>query len=248
MKKKLKVYCTLLVVVLGVVLLKNLNVYHSSWSSQEGEELILDSLNENFAIIDKTTETWTDTINGSPVTHTSTHWHSKDKLFVEVTVPVRHREGANSMYLYSRLRNGQQVIVDMKQASIKVPVEAHPQNNPILFSVILISCLFVPLYIWLFVIIWKVLRSVYKGEVFVTQIAKGLEKAGKILFGIWLVGKIAGFVVEWILKESLLLAYYDVDVPILGNLTFAIFGLALMIVSQIILMGKDLKEEQDLTI
>ena len=51
-----------------------------------------------------------------------------------------------------------------------------------------------------------------------------------------------------IMKKNLLLAGYDIDFPIVGDVTFIIMGLALMIVSQIILMGKDLKEEQELTI
>ena len=92
------------------------------------------------------------------------------------------------------------------------------------------------------------LRSVYKGEVFVSEIAKGLEKAGKLLVTIWIVGRIIGYIVLSIMKQNLLMAGYDIDFPIIGNVTFLIFGLALMIVSQIILMGKELQEEQELTI
>ena len=92
------------------------------------------------------------------------------------------------------------------------------------------------------------ISSVYKGEVFVSEIAKGLEKAGKLLVAIWIVGRVTAYIVLFIMKRNLLLAGYEIDFPIIGDVTFLIFGFALMIVSQIILMGKDLKEEQDLTI
>ena len=246
MKKKLRIYSTLLIIILAVYAAKFFNVYHYSSTSRAGEELVLDSLNENFAKIDMTTTTWTDTIDGSPVTHTSTNWKAVNKYTFDICVPVRHRGGIDN-YLYSRLVNGQPVMVDMQTVKIKVPMNFRRQNRPIVISLALIW-LVVPFYIWLLVIIWKVLLSVYKGEVFVTQIAKGLEKAGKLLVAIWIVGRIVGYIILSIMKKNLLLAGYDIDFPIVGDVTFIIMGLALMIVSQIILMGKDLKEEQELTI
>ena len=126
-------------------------------------------------------------------------------------------------------------------------MENNPQIRPFVISLALIF-LIVPFYIWLLVVIMKVLWSVYKGEVFVTQIAKGLEKAGKLLVAIWIVGRIVGYIILSIMKKNLLLAGYEIDFPIIGEVTFLIFGLALMIVSQIILMGKELQEEQELTI
>lgn len=44
------------------------------------------------------------------------------------------------------------------------------------------------------------------------------------------------------------MAGYDIDFPIVGELSSVIFGLILMIVSQIILRGKELQDEQELTI
>ena len=172
MKNKLKIYSVLLVVVLVASVCKYLNVYHHSWTNRPGEELILDSLNENFAKIDINTQTWADTIDGTPVTQTSANWHAQDKCTFEIGVPVRKRGGLDH-YLYSRLTNGQQVMVDMQTVKIKIPIEESQKNIPFVFSVVL-AFAFVPFYIWLFVIVWKILRSVYKGEVFVTQIAKGL--------------------------------------------------------------------------
>ena len=248
MKKKLKIYSALLIVVLAVLATKFLTITRSqSWTSREGEELYLDSMNLNFAKkLDIKTMTWTDTINGAPATHSSTDWNFTAKNTWEVNIPVRHRGGIDH-YLYSRLVNGQPVMVDMQTVKIKVPMENNPQIRPIIISLVL-GCLVVPFYIWLLVVILKVLRSVYKGEVFVSEIAKGLEKAGKLLVAIWIVGRIVGYIVLSIMKQNLLLAGYEIDFPIIGDVTFLIFGFALMIVSQVILMGKELQEEQELTI
>jgi hypothetical protein len=246
MKNKLKIYSVLLVVVLVASVCKYLNVYSYSWTNRPGEELIVDSLNENFAKIDINTHTWTDTIDGAPVTQSATNSHTRGKFTYSIGVPVRKR-GSLDHYLYSRLTNGQQVMVDMQTVKIKIPIEESQKNTPFLFSGVL-ALAFVPFYIWLFVIVWKILRSVYKGEVFVTQIAKGLEKAGKLLVALWIVGRIVSYVILSIMKENLLMAGYDIDIPIVGELSSVIFGLILMIVSQIILRGKELQDEQELTI
>lgn len=248
MKKKLKIYSALLIVVLACLVAKFFTYNTSrSWTNRPGEELYLDSMNSYFAKkLDIKTTTWNDTINGAPATHTSTDWSFTAKNTWEVNIPVRHRGGIDH-YLYSRLANGQPVMVDMQTVKIKVPMENNPQIRPIIISLFL-GCLVVPFDIWLLVVILKVLRSVYKGEVFVSEIAKGLEKAGKLLVAIWVVGRITYHIILLIMKKNLLLAGYEIDFPIIGEVTFLIFGLALMIVSQIILMGKELQEEQELTI
>ena len=151
MKNKLKIYSVLLVVVLVASVCKYLNVYSYSWTNRPGEELILDSLNENFAKIDINTQTWADTIDGTPVTQTSANWHARNKTTFEIGVPVRKRGGLDH-YLYSRLTNGQQVMVDMQTVKIKIPIEESQKNIPFVFSVVL-AFAFVPFYIWLFVIV-----------------------------------------------------------------------------------------------
>ena len=147
MKKKLKIYSALLIVVLAVLATKFLTITRSqSWTSREGEELYLDSMNLNFAKkIEKATRTWNDTVDGVPVTQSSTdfNWSSKKTLYVDV--PVRHR-GCLDHYLYSRLVNGQPVLVDMQNVKITVPMENSPQTRPIIISLALVL-LVVPFYV-----------------------------------------------------------------------------------------------------
>jgi hypothetical protein len=92
-----------------------------------------------------------------------------------------------------------------------------------------------------------VVRSVYKGEIFVSQIAKRLETAGWLLVATWLVVNVTSYIQIQLLREQVLMAYYDICWQP-ASINFVIFGLVLMILSQIILKGKDLKDEQELTI
>jgi hypothetical protein len=50
-----------------------------------------------------------------------------------------------------------------------------------------------------------------------------------------------------ILRETVMMAYYDICWES-ASIYYIVFGLVLMILSQIILKGKDLKDEQELTI
>ena len=84
-------------------------------------------------------------------------------------------------------------------------------------------------------------------EVFVARIAKKLELAGILLVAYWVWQYIRSYIVTQILVQYINMAYYDVK-WFTPNFICLIMGLAMMIVSQIILMGKELQEEQELTI
>ena len=244
MKKKLKIYSTLLALVLIVACISKIFYFHSSaYSNRDGEELILDSLTEEFANIYMESTVITDSISGDTI-GTSSSWNVHFKPTLEVSVPVRPRNAATDKYLYSRFE-GQPCRVEMERVKLKVPMEKAPDTIKI--ELLLIACSWLPLSIWLLVIVLKIIYSVYKGEVFVTQLSKRLERAGMLLVAIWAVSNVITWIVIWLLKRNVMLAYYDIPY-IFVALTDVIFGLSLMIVSQIILMGKDLKEEQELTI
>ena len=79
-------------------------------------------------------------------------------------------------------------------------------------------------------------------------IAKKLERAGFLLVIIQLLCYAGSVIMTHILRQTVHLAYYEIKAATFPTSTFIIIGLALMVFSQIILMGKDLKEEQELTI
>jgi hypothetical protein len=94
----------------------------------------------------------------------------------------------------------------------------------------------------------KLIVKIRKGEIFVTKVSKYLEITGILLTFLYLYE----WAVSYILTRYFISHIHLADLSIVFknecNSMYIFTGLALMIVSQIILMGKDLKEEQELTI
>ena len=245
LKNKLKFYSVLMAILLvGSAITLTFNYESYSCDKRDGEVLTLDSLKEDFAKIDRQTTVNVDTANGRRDTSTSSSWTVQFKPTFEVTVPVRPIRGANDKFLYSSVK-GEPCMVEMQKVKLKVPFEKASPDY--MLTNTLLSCATLPLLIWLLVIILKVIRSVYKGEIFVSQIAKRLETAGWLLVAIWIVGSVTDYIHIQLLRKAILMAYYDIYWQP-ASINFVIFGLVLMILSQIILKGKDLKDEQELTI
>ena len=245
MNKKLKIYSVLLAIVLVGTVISN-TFHRENYSSimREGEVLIQDSLTEEFGKVDKKITVHVDTIDGKCDTiGTTTSYNVQFKPTFEVTVPVRPNHAATDKFLYSNV-DGQSCMVEMQKVKLKVPMEKGSNTFKIIFA--LTICLLLP-FLWLLVIILKVIRSVYKGEIFVTQIAKRLETAGWLLVAFWLLANVVGYIQILLLRETVMIAYYNIPWES-ASIFYIVFGLVLMILSQIILKGKDLKDEQELTI
>ena len=245
MNKKLKIYSVLLAIVLvGTVISNTFHRENYSTVSREGEVLTLDSLTEEFGKVDKKTTVHVDTVDGKRDTiGTTTSYNVQFKPTFEVTVPVRPNRFATDKFLYSNV-DGQSCMVEMQKVKLKIPMEKGSNTFKIIFA--LTICLLLP-FLWLLVIILKVIRSVYKGEIFVTQIAKRLETAGWLLVAFWLLANVVGYIQILLLRETVMIAYYNIPWES-ASIFYIVFGLVLMILSQIILKGKDLKDEQELTI
>ena len=245
MNKKLKIYSTLLAIVLVGTVISN-TFHRENYSSimREGEVLTLDSLTEEFGKVDKSTTVQVDTVDGKRYTTvTTTSYNVKFKPTFEVTVPVRPNRAATDKFLYSKV-DGQSCMVEMQKVKLKIPMEKGSDTFTIVLALMIL--LLLP-FLWLLVIVLKVIRSVYKGEIFVTQITKRLETAGWLLAGFWFLANIVGYIQIQILRETVRMAYYDIYWES-ASIYYIVFGLVLMIISQIILKGKDLKDEQELTI
>ena len=245
MNKKLKIYSVLLAIVLvGTVISNTFHRENYSTVSREGEVLTLDSLTEEFAKVDKKTAVHVDTVDGKRDTiGTTTSYNVQFKPTFEVTVPVRPNRFATDKFLYSNV-DGQSCMVEMQKVKLKVPMEKGSNTFNIIFALMIL--LFLP-FLWLLVIILKVIRSVYKGEIFVTQIAKRLETAGWLLVAFWLLANVLSYIQILLLRKTVMIAYYNIPWES-ASIFYIVFGLVLMIISQIILKGKDLKDEQELTI
>lgn len=230
MKKKLRLYCGVLAVVLVAAIVCDLvHVNYSSSTDKEREELYFGKEPEDF----QTTEE----IEGGVMRK------SKPTMFIDVNVQARHYPNDSS--LLSNV-DGQVCRVDMKHVQLAIPADRVKQSKPFIIT----YCSAIPnvlLFAWLIVIVFQVLRSVARKEVFVARIAKKLELAGILLVAYWVWEYIRSYIVTQVLVQYVNMAYYDIK-WFTPNFICLIIGLALMIISQIILMGKELQEEQELTI
>ena len=102
-----------------------------------------------------------------------------------------------------------------------------------------------------FLILYMVLKLIMKirrGEIFVTKVAKYLEITGILLSFLYLYTLAISYLTTQYFISNIHLADHSIVFKNECNSMFILTGLGLMIISQIILMGKDLKEEQELTI
>lgn len=230
MKKKLRLYCGLLTLVLvAAIVCSVFHVNYSCSTDKEREGLYFGEEPEEFSTIEE--------IEGG------VRRKSKPMMYIDVNVEARH--SPKDFALLSEV-DGQVCRVDMKQVSLAIPADRVTQTKPFIIA----YCSMIPdvlLLGWLVVIVFQVLRSVARKEVFVARIAKKLELAGILLVAYWVWAYIRSFILTQIIKEYINMAYYDIK-WFTPDFIFPIMGLALMIVSQIILMGKELQEEQELTI
>ena len=136
--------------------------------------------------------------------------------------------------------------VTMKQITLTLPTAKAKKTPTVIFITSIIISL--AMLIWVLCLVIKLIRSIRRGEIFVSNVSKYLETTGILLSVIYIIQFISSYAEALFFMRNIKLAEYDIVFQNNTNSMLIITGLALMIISQIILMGKDLKEEQDLTI
>lgn len=235
MNKKLKLYCSLFVVALIWVIVSQIKITHYSSSS------VNDDIKQDGWSYGKMPESYItrDTVysEGGGMS-TSATWRT-----VKYTVNVKHVTGSKN-YLLSTL-NGNTTMVDLNTVDVILP---HEGQNAYIVSVIIIGLLITIVVIWILCLVIKLIRSIRNGEIFVSKVARYLEIVGILLSSLYIFGEIVSCIwYHTTLKYIHLVDYYVMPEQDKDSLLI-LTGLGLMIISQIILMGKDLKDEQDLTI
>ena len=232
MNKKLKIYSTLFVVAI-IILAVTSTVHYSNytWDSNSDEKLELVESPSEFMS--------TDTLaNGQVVT--------KRHPYIGYEVNVEPRNYPNQKILLSK-SDGQTYRVNMKKVNLEVPAsDAHSYLPMIL---ILSSALIaIIVAIWIVVLVFKLIRNIRKGEIFVTKVSRYLETAGILLSVLYLYTLVSSYITTQYFIQNMHIADYYIVFKNECNGMYILTGLALMMISQIILMGKDLKDEQELTI
>ena len=101
--------------------------------------------------------------------------------------------------------------------------------------------------IWVIRLIVRVIKNIRKGNIFVSQMAVDLERLGILMTIFFVIGFIVQIVVYFTACGIHFEDYQVVFGPI-NRRAWLIAGTGLMLLSQIFSMGKDLKEDVDLTI
>lgn len=142
---------------------------------------------------------------------------------------------------------GQTYKVEMQKIKVGIPVSRADSNIPMyiigsgaVVSIIVFLCI-------LYMVI-KLISKIRHGEIFVAKVSKYLEITGILLTCLYLYELAVSYIVTQYFISHIHLADHSIVFKNECNSMFIFTGLALMIISQIILMGKDLKDEQELTI
>jgi len=236
MNYKLRVYCTLLLFVIVVSVLTSTCHTGYTESSQQpaaAGEMRLEVLDSpaNFG------STETDS-NGATSYHTVTY---------EVNV-VPNAQGKSLFSSVGTPSDNQTYKVKMQKAKLEIAASDAPFGNFQTWIYITLAVVIIGFAIWFLGIVFTTIRSIRMGEIFISQVSKNIEKIGIILCAIYMVEWIASYVVTQYFISHIQLAYYSIVYKNDCNIMFLIMGLSLMVISQVILMGKEMKEEQDLTI
>ena len=234
MNKKLKIYTTLFLVVLIVLLVFPVNLHHYSSTYIPGSEGKLEYGNIPEQFYERDTIIEADGISTSSKMSTRTY-----------TVNVLPKKPYANTAIISTVGD-QAYKVTMKQVTLALPTAKAKKTPTVIFITSIIISL--AMLIWVLCLVIKLIRSIRRGEIFVSNVSKYLETTGILLSVIYIIEFISSYAEALFFMRNIKLAEYDVVFQNNTNSMLIITGLALMIISQIILMGKDLKDEQELTI
>ena len=232
MNTKLKIYSTLFVVAIIILAVTSTIHYNNyTWSSDSEEKLELVESPTEFMSSDTLA-------NGSVVT--------KRHPYIGYEVNVEPRNYPNQKILLSK-SNGQTYRVNMKKVDLEVPASNVHSYLPMVL-IVSSAVVAVIVAIWIVVLVYKLIRNIRKGEIFVTKVSRYMETAGVLLSVLYLYTLISSYITTQYFIHHIHIADYYIVFKNECNGMYILTGLALMIISQIILMGKDLKDEQELTI
>ena len=233
MGKKIKLYTTLFIV--AFILNLVFNVFHfnfnNSFTSQADEKLEMTDLPDAFC--------HRDTLSNGSV-----KWNSATVSYSVNVVPKMTRDDKVLMSHAS----GDDYMVRMQKVEVVKPWDGKSKDYGTI-TFIVCGIVFVTVFcVWILWIVFKTIRSIRRGEVFVTEVSHNMEVIGKLLVGYYIISLIIGFLMTQYYIENIHIANYSIVFSNDTDFLYVLTGLGLMILSQIILMGKELKEENELTI
>lgn len=232
MNKKLKIYSGLFLATLLVLIVTNVFHFNKSITTYSSND-------EKLEFVDDIAEfsTYDTLVTGEVV--------AKFNKTFSMEVFVKPKKGTNVLCSTAA---DQIYKVDMQKVKLVTPAETNTFGKfPFVFGIIS-SVLGMIITIWILVMVFILIHSIRKGNVFVAQVSKYLEITGILLSVKYVYNWINSYIIQHYLINHVRMAGYDIVYKYESASIYIIIGLALLIISQIILMGKDLKEDVDLTV
>jgi len=229
MKNKLKLYCTLLILVLPVYRVTNILLDHKYHHMEKA--LTIGPLPKE--------------CRGETIKTVDGDW-TRMKPFYPFEVNVKSYRLEQDKYLSCNAGEKSCTMV-IKKAQIDIPAER--ENVKTIYYIQVVNIIIQMIFAFFILIIgYLLIVSVYKGEVFVGKVARLMEVAGGLICGMTLVNTTSSYISFRMLMEHIDSTYLDIYWDYGNNFIFITLGLTMMVFSQIILRGKELQEEQELTI
>jgi ABC-type multidrug transport system fused ATPase/permease subunit len=231
MKNRLKLYCTLLILVLPVYRVTNILIDKKSHHISEEKVLTIGPLPKE--------------CSGETIKTVDGDW-TRMKRFYPFEVNVKSYRMERDKYLSCDAGEKSFTMV-IKKAQIDIPSER--ANVKTIYYIQVVNIIIQMIFaIFILIIAYLLFVSVYNGKVFVGKVARLMEVAGGLICAMALVNTISSYISFRMLMEQIDSTYLDIYWDYGNNFIWITLGLTLMVFSQIILKGKELQEEQELTI
>ena len=194
---------------------------------------------------DTTYEYITDSLGNSYIASTTVTTTS-DYYSRSYTVNLRKRGNTTTPPFICVANSTTKGVIDIEKAKISVQ---SPNQNFVVMLVLaaIVAIVYIIGLIWVIRLIVRVIKNIRKGNIFVSQMAVDLERLG-ILMTIFFVIGVIGQIITYFTACGIHLENYQVVLGPIEGRAWLIAGTGLMLLSQIFSMGKDLKEDVDLTV
>ena len=162
------------------------------------------------------------------------------------TVNLRKRGNTNTPPFICIANSTTKGVIDIEKAKISVSSTKNYFVKLLVLAAI-VAIVYIIGLIWVIRLIVRVIKNIRKGDIFVSQMAVDLERLG-ILMTIFFVVGFIGQIYNYFMACGIQLENYQVVLGPINGRAWLIAGTGLMLLSQIFSMGKDLKEDVDLTV
>ena len=195
--------------------------------------------------LDTTYEYITDSLGNSYIASTTVTTTS-DYYSRSYTVNLRKRGNTTTPPFICVANSTTKGVIDIEKAKISI---SSPNQNFVVMLVLaaIVTIVYIIGLIWVIRLIVRVIKNIRKGNIFVSQMAVDLERLG-ILMTIFFVIGFIGQIFTYFMACGIQFEDYQVVFGPINRHAWLIVGTGLMLLSQIFSMGKDLKEDVDLTV